>query len=166
MKQMRLYLMRHADAGRSEWSGDDFERPITDKGRSRTRAMAEHLRSIGVAPNRVITSPLTRAAQTATIAAGVLGAADTLAQDARLAAGFDIGRLAAILKDNADVESLMVVGHEPSMSSVVGDLIGGGDVVMKKGAVACVDLVQEGGTGSGTPAGALLWLLSPGSLGL
>lgn len=166
MIQTRLYLMRHADADRSAWTGDDFERPLTDKGRSRTRAMAEHLRSIGVAPDRVMTSPLTRAVQTATVATSVLGGVDTLVQDERLAAGFDIDRLASILKDNADVETLMVVGHEPSLSSVVGDLIGGGAVVMKKGAVACVDLTRRGATGSGVPAGALLWLLSPASLGL
>jgi phosphohistidine phosphatase len=167
MTQMRLYVMRHADADRSAWDGDDFERPLTEKGRARTLAMAEHLDAIGVAPRRIVTSPLARAAQTAAIVAEVLGGIETLVQDDRLGPGFGVDRLARIVEDNAEAEALLLVGHEPALSRVVGDLIGGGDVVMKKGAVACVDLGPSIGKGGGAapPSGTLLWLLSPGSLG-
>ena len=50
----------------------------------------------------------------------------------------------------------MLVGHEPSMSMTVGELIGGGDVDFKKGALACVEMTRESPL-----AGRLLWLASP-----
>ena len=118
MEDVRLYLMRHADADRLAWDGDDFERPLTEKGRSRTLAMAEHLDAIGVAPRRVLTSPLARAAQTAAIVAEVLGGVETLVQDDRLGSSFGISSLGRILADNADAEGLLLVGHEPTMSGV------------------------------------------------
>ena len=147
------------------WDGDDFERPLTDKGRERTLAMAEHLETIGVAPRRILTSPFARAAQTAAIVAEVLGGIETLVQDDRLGQGMGIGALGAILADNADAEGLLLVGHEPAMSGVIADVIGGGDIFMKKGAVACLDVAVRGGKGGPKPAGTLMWLLSPGSLG-
>ena len=167
MSQMRLYLMRHGDAGdKAAWDGDDFERPLTEKGRSRAAAMAEHLDRIGVAPRRVVTSPLARAAQTATIVAEVLGVIETLVQDDRLGPRFSIDGLARIIGENdGEDDGLLLVGHEPTMSRVLGEVIGGGDIVMKKGAVAAVDLAPKTGKGSQPPSGTLAWLLSPGALG-
>ena len=166
MSQMRLYVMRHGDAGdHASWDGDDFERPLTERGRERTLAMAEHLDAIGIAPRRVLTSPLARAAQTAAIVAEVLGGVETLVQDDRLGAHFGIDGLSRILADNEEAEALLLVGHEPTLSRVIADLIGGGEILMKKGAVAAVDIAPRAGKGGGRPSGTLLWLLSPGSLG-
>jgi phosphohistidine phosphatase len=167
MSQTRLYLMRHGDAGDSaSWKGDDFERPLTDRGRARTLAMAEHLDAIGVAPRRVITSPLARAAQTAAIVAEVIGGVETLVQDDRLGQHFGMEGLARILDDNRDAEALLLVGHEPTLSSALSDVIGGGEILMKKGAVAAVDIVPGAERRAGRITGTLVWLLSPGSLGL
>ena len=167
MSQMRLYLMRHGDAGdKAAWNGDDLERPLTEKGRMRALAMAEHLDRIGVAPRRVITSPLARAAQTATTVAEVLGGIETLVQDDRLGPRFGIDALAKIIAENdGEADGLLLVGHEPTLSQVLADVIGGGDIVMKKGAVAAVDLMPRAGKGSQPPSGTLAWLLSPGALG-
>lgn len=41
---MTLYLIRHASAGeRGRWNGDDFERPLDEKGESQRDAIARHL---------------------------------------------------------------------------------------------------------------------------
>ena len=50
----------------------------------------------------------------------------------------------------------MLVGHEPDFSLVIGQLMGGGRVVLKKGGLACVD-VYGGSSGSAE----LLWLATP-----
>jgi phosphohistidine phosphatase SixA len=74
----------------------------------------------------------------------------------RLAPGFDTGKLAGMLQEYADARALLLVGHEPSFSTVIAHLIDGGRVMMKKGAVARVDLAD--------PAelrGDLVWLLPP-----
>ena len=166
MDRMRLYLMRHGDADRTAWDGDDFDRPLTDKGRARTLAMAEHLDVIGVAPRRVLTSPLTRTVQTAMITAQVLGGIETLVQDERMGPYFDAVRLAQMVEDEAGGEALVLVGHEPSLSMVISEVIGGGDVMMKKSAVACLEIYGlTDGAARAPLSGTLLWLLSPASLG-
>jgi phosphohistidine phosphatase SixA len=52
----------------------------------------------------------------------------------------------------------MVVGHEPDFSSVIGQLIGSGSVVMRKGGLARVDITNP-------MRGELVWLLTPQLLG-
>jgi phosphohistidine phosphatase SixA len=44
------------------------------------------------------------------------------------------------LKDHVGLKVLMLVGHEPSMSSVIGRLIGVARMDLKKGGLACVEL--------------------------
>ena len=157
----RLYLMRHGPAGfHGEWTADDDLRPLTPKGREAVEAVAGHLASIGVKADRILTSPLTRALETAEIVAGRLGASNLLESDTRLEPGFDTEELAGILADYADAGALMLVGHEPDLSGIVSALIGGGTIDYKKGAVARVDLFA-----AERPAGSLVWLLTPGSLG-
>ena len=53
----------------------------------------------------------------------------------------------------------MVVGHEPDLSAAVAQLIGGGEVVLKKGGLARVDLPDGRGT-----RGELAWLATPALL--
>jgi phosphohistidine phosphatase len=104
----------------------------------------------------IITSPLVRARQTAEIVADELKLRDKLRLDDRVGLGFSAARLAEILGDYPKAKTVMLVGHEPSMGLTVGELIGGGDVDFKKGALACVDV-----TGESPLAGRLLWLASP-----
>lgn len=61
---MELYLIRH---GIAVEPGDfpDADRPLTDRGRAKTTAIVQHLRSLGIYFDRVLTSPLCRARQTA-----------------------------------------------------------------------------------------------------
>ncbi len=56
---------------------------------------------------------------------------------------------------------VLLVGHEPDFSQVIGQLIGGGAVVMRKGGLARVDVTPQGAALSG----ALVWLLTPSLLG-
>ena len=104
----------------------------------------------------IFTSPLVRARQTAEIVADELKLRDQLRQDDRVGLGFSAAHLAEILRDHPKAKSVMLVGHEPSMSLTVGELIGGGDVDFKKGALACVEITRESPL-----AGLLLWLAAP-----
>ena len=75
--------------------------------------------------------------------------------DKRVSSGYsrEVEQLAEGVNEGGE---LMFVGHEPSMSEVVGDLIGG-EVVMKKGGMARVD-----GTFFASPLeGELVWLIAP-----
>ena len=66
---MNLYIMRHAEAEDEAESGDDEARPLTVRGRERTRDAAGGLRALGVRFEAILTSPLLRAAETAGLVA-------------------------------------------------------------------------------------------------
>src|SRR5512133_1816503 len=138
---MDLYFLRHGLAGHaSQWEGDDWERPLTEEGRARMRQEGETLAKLGILPELVLTSPLLRAPETAEIVAPFLTNAPGVSVDKRLAPGFGAKQLEQVLEAYAGRQSLMLVGHEPDFSEMVGNLIGGGRVVCKKGGLAWVDL--------------------------
>ncbi len=160
MNLRRLYLMRHADAGSAlDFQGPDSERPLSTKGRARTRHMATHLKHMGVMPGLILTSPLARAEQTARIIGKGLGVSELVAIDSRVGPGFDTTAVRAILAEFGDVGDILVVGHEPDLSTTVGELIGAGAVNMKKGAIARVDISRPR-----MPEGSLSWLLTPSTV--
>jgi phosphohistidine phosphatase len=136
---MRLYLIRHGDAGDTmSWKADDAERPLTEKGAERFADLARSLVAGGLKVDAVVTSPLLRARQTAELLAAAAGVA-VVEEDLRVGPGFDAEALRAILGEHAKVDRIAFVGHEPDMSALVSTLIGGGRIAFKKGAVARID---------------------------
>jgi len=154
MATMILYFLRHGLAGdRGEWTGDDFERPLTEEGKKRMAREAATLVKMSLDLDMILTSPLVRAYQTAEIVAQHMNRTDKLVQDERLSPGFGSNRLAKILKTFPEAQALMLVGHEPDFSQVIGDLIGGGRLTCKKGSLACVELTGR------SLRGDLVWLI-------
>lgn len=151
---MKIFFLRHGLAGnRAEWKGDDAARPLTDEGIEKTKRTAATLADLDLGLEVIITSPLVRARQTAEIVANKLKV--KLVEDARLAPGFDEKKLRALLSDYADANALMVVGHEPDFSETISALIGGGNIVCKKGGLALVNLPDT------SKRGELVWLIPP-----
>ncbi len=154
---MKLYFLRHGLAhDRQDWKGDDPERPLTGEGEERMTRSAATIASLDLKLEAILTSPLTRAHQTASIMAEALRARDKLHVDNKVGPGFDVASLAAILADHPGFESLMLVGHEPSFSETISALIGGGRIVCKKGGLACVKVNDPAAL-----EGELLWLIPP-----
>ena len=156
---MRLFFLRHGLADRSAWDGEDYLRPLTPEGIDRMQRSSRRIAKLNLALDHIISSPLTRARQTAEIAAEELGIIDLLVEDDRLEPGFNIYHLAEIIKEYPDADALMFVGHEPDFSMMIERLIGGGSIVCKKGSLARVDL-----TDSGPLSGELVWLIPPKAL--
>lgn len=158
---MIVYFVRHGIAEEAgAFGGSDAERPLTDKGRAKMAVIGETLARLEVEPDVILTSPLVRARQTADVLAKTLRARGRVQDDERLAGGFDLRRLREMLQERADARSVMLVGHEPNMSAVIGHAIGDGHVEMKKGAVACVEFPDPA-----SPRGELLWLAPARILG-
>ncbi len=152
---MRLYLLRHGHAmPREEYRGEDAKRPLTESGVELLRAQAEAFRRMDLGVDVIITSPYTRAEQTAQIVADRLDLRSRLMRDERLAPGFQQQALSELLRENEMAHGIMLVGHEPDLSEMVSGLIGGGRVVMKKGALARVDLPEHS-----VRRGELVWLV-------
>jgi len=159
---VRIYMLRHGRAlARADWRGPDDTRPLSDEGEAAMRREAAALAALCLAPDTIVTSPLVRAQRTAELVAEALHAGDRLVEDARLAPGFDAGRLAAVVADHEPTGALMIVGHEPDLSMTIAELIGGGIVVCKKGGLARVDVEVVDGC---LRDGRLVWLLAPAHL--
>ena len=61
-----------------------------------------------------------------------------------LAPGCDMAQLFALLGEHRGAERVMVVGHEPDFSELIGALTGGSQVLMKKGGLGRVDIERAG----------------------
>jgi phosphohistidine phosphatase len=156
MPTIELHLLRHAHAGDpSKWRGDDFERPLSSKGRDQADRLGRHLAAIGFATDALITSPRARARQTAEIVAGHLHAPVRL--DTRLAEPISAAVVEAILDDAGRPARPVLVGHDPDFSELLALLTGAGAIALRKGALARVDVERPLTLGEG----ALAWLLPP-----
>jgi phosphohistidine phosphatase len=162
MASYYVYLVRHGIAAEqgSDFPNDD-ERPLTAEGMDRFRVQAQGLRALGVSVDRVLTSPLVRAAQTAQILAAEVGCtAPLVAVDALRPGGRYDALLAALGRLGSD-RSVALVGHMPSIGEIAARLIGANVPLMfKKGAVCCVEI-------DGLPpvgAGQLRWFVPPRAL--
>ena len=78
----------------------------------------------GVEPELIITSPLLRAIQTADILAENLKYNGSLEALDELEPGFDIDQLRKLLHRYRHISELVIVGHEPDLSSVITSLLG------------------------------------------
>jgi phosphohistidine phosphatase len=153
----RLYFLRHGLADWPNWTGPDGERPLTPEGIRKMKDSARTLKRLDLAVEAILSSPLIRAKQTAEFVAERLKLKVTVVPS--LAPGFGIHQLSDVLAEYADAQIFMLVGHEPDFSTTISKLIGGGNVMMKKGGLARVDL------DSLDPLhGQLVWLLAPAVL--
>lgn len=156
---MIVYLVRHGVAEEQAASGDDDDRRLTRAGKARVKLIAAGLERLGVRPAVIFASPLPRAAETARLLAARLGAEPALATARRLQPALADARSArSLLADLTPAQSaqVMIVGHEPSLSAMIGDLAGRGTAVLfKKGGVCRIDLPDA------KAAGQLVWLLAP-----
>jgi phosphohistidine phosphatase SixA len=127
---VRLILVRHAKAASGE---PDELRPLTPEGQEAAQALGVELGALQ--PDAVISSPLVRARETAEPIAGAAGVELTL--DARLSPGASPAHIRAVVEGRG--ETVIVVGHQPDLSTAVYDLTGA-DIPFRPGAFAEVDL--------------------------
>jgi len=154
---MNIFFLRHGWAGKSsQWQGSDIDRPLTADGKKRMRRVAAALRDLDLGIDVIASSPLARALQTAEIVARQLKLRDRLMREELLSPGFGPAELQTILKKYADAHALMLVGHEPDFSATISHVIGGGRIICKKGALACVDVPDPVEL-----QGQLVWLAPP-----
>ena len=137
---MNCYFLRHGIAVDSaEWHGSDDDRPLTAEGSTRMEREAKAIAELLPDLELIVTSPLVRARQTAQFVAERLRLRNVV-EDGRIAHGFNARACQAILTAHPDAESVMLVGHEPSMSLTIGHAIGSASIELKKAALAGIEL--------------------------
>ncbi len=150
----QLWLLRHGDA-EPHGARADFDRRLTERGRAEAAAAGRALRALAVEFATVLTSPKLRAAETARLAAGAW--AGTVQERQLLAAGLTAPDALDLLAEEAADARVLLVGHDPDLSRVLGDLTGA-RIDLKKGGLV---VVRAHGA-----SGELIRLLRPDDLKL
>lgn len=154
---MEIYFVRHGEAEDGAMGGEgDAARRLTAHAVRGMKQEGEALSGLGVKVDKIISSPLARAVQTAELLREALQVREPISSDPRLEPGFSAEKLDAILAELPGFSTLMLVGHEPSFSRVVGEITGGSRLKFEKGGVARVTRAE-----GPSPAYALAWLLPP-----
>ena len=159
---MKIYLIRHSNAVDPGTPGyeDDSLRPLTEKGRDKMKDIASALKELNVKPDLIVSSPYVRAQQTAEILAKVLKYKPELAFSDALVPMGNADNIIGEINEKYSVDELVLVGHEPCLSVLIGTLIAGNPeltINLKNGGVCCLssdDLHTE-------RKAVLEWLLTP-----
>ena len=157
---MDLFVLRHGKAGQSSDDPDDSTRPLTPNGRDEIREIARWMRRERFRFDVIASSPLARAGETAGIIARALDRKDRLVLWEELAPGGDPDTICYHAAQSGENAVILIVGHEPALSALVGRIISGGltsSLIFAKGGLAKIRNFSF----DGKPSGDLQWLLTP-----
>lgn len=132
-----LLLLRHA---KSSWDNDgltDYERPLNDRGRRDAPRMGKLIRREGLTPDLVVASSAKRAATTAELVALEFSLASEILYTDKLYLAEPETYIALARQLNDEVNSLMMVGHNPGIQELV-DWLTGQDERMSTAALAYI----------------------------
>lgn len=117
--QRLLILMRH---GHAEESRDDYARRLTDAGRAAARRAGQALAQSGFSPQRIVSSPAPRALETAALVAEACGSTGAVEVDDTLYLAEEAAYLACLRRLPARLHSVVLVGHNPTLSALASKL--------------------------------------------
>jgi phosphohistidine phosphatase len=161
---MKLYILRHAIAvHRGTPNVEDDARPLTEDGVRKMKKAAAGLKSLGLAPEVILSSPLERAKQTAEIVRGTVGAMAELRLIPALSPSGHRDDVFQEIREYTSARELMLIGHQPSLGEIAGEIAFRSSacfVELRKGGICAIELDRL----SPTPRGTLLWLLTPSVL--
>lgn len=125
---LQLLLLRHAKSSWTDAGLDDADRPLTKRGKEAAKAMGREIAARNVTPDLVLCSPAKRARDTWKIVSEQLKTAPrTIVDDAIYDFGNGGRILSAIRAQGETAETLLVVGHNPSLERLAQRLATGGE---------------------------------------
>jgi phosphohistidine phosphatase len=155
---MIVYFLRHANAGKPLADPKKDEKRALDKeGIEQCGIVGRALAALDVQVDVMISSPLKRAAQTASLVGNELSYEGKLQLEDALRSEATFADFRRLIEKYSRQEAIMVVGHNPSLSEFLGRSISetgceaGTD--LKKGAVAKVEM--------GRNSALLHWCVTP-----
>jgi phosphohistidine phosphatase len=158
---MELYFLRHGLAGQNgdPKYRDDSLRPLTAEGQEKMQRAALGMQRLGLTFDTILSSPYLRAKQTAEIVAAAYSIKISLTDNLLPPASIK-KLLQEIGTAYPKSTNILVVGHEPHLSSMISALLGSKplDIDLKKGGLCYLTVSEE--------RGMLHWLLTSAQLGL
>ena len=165
---MNLFLLRHGLAVDRSAPGykKDADRPLTPKGKQRLWRVTDAMEEMDLEFDLLLTSPFLRATQTAEIVAEAFELRKKLTPSEHLTPG---GNPKLLLEQinllDPPPKNVLLVGHEPYLSQLIGLLVAGNTnalIDLKKGALCKLELE----TLRCGRCATLAWLLSPKQMAL
>lgn len=156
MKKLTLY--RHAKTERDSTSGRDFDRRLTEQGRKDAARMGHEIRGLNLAFDRILLSRARRAVETAEGAG--LSAPQT---DERIYNASTEQLIAIVQAVDDDVQSLMLVGHNPGFERLASRLLGE-TVEMPTGSLIEIEITADNWDAAVRTTGRMIRFLKPSEL--
>lgn len=155
---MIIYFVRHASAGQHISNPKkDEKRPLDSDGIEQCGFVGRALAALNTQVDVVISSPLKRATQTASLVGNEIGYEGKLQLEVALKPEASLSDFRKMLEKYAKHEAMMVVGHNPSITDFLGRMIAKSgceaQVDFKKGAVARAEISRNSAT--------LNWFFTP-----
>jgi phosphohistidine phosphatase len=155
---MFIYFLRHASAGQRVTNARKDEKRGLDKdGIEQCGYIGRALAALGVQVEVIVSSPLKRSTQTASLVGNEMGHEGKLVMENALRPEATFSDFQKMLAKYARQDSILLVGHNPNLREFLGRVISasGGEatVELKKGAVAKVETRRS--------SGSLSWCITP-----
>lgn len=145
---MNLFILRHASAGTKRANPLlDVKRSLDKEGKRHCLQLAYVLNSLNINFDAIISSPLKRSLQTATLIGTETGYEAAVQLSAGLAPEAKLSDFQKLLQELRNRENVLVVGHNPNLQSFVGALIVQADqppsqIRLRKGSIARLNLTR------------------------
>jgi len=140
---MTLYLLRHAEA--EVLAASDHARRLTSKGEDQAERTGKFCRKHGFASEVILSSPVTRALQTAKIVHKNLGDSE-LIEVPWAACGMSPETACEELRAYAKLNAVMLVGHQPDLGHLAATLLGCdnvGSLHVRKSLLCAIDVSPD-----------------------
>jgi phosphohistidine phosphatase len=143
---MNLFILRHASAGTRRANPLlDTKRPLDKEGKHHCLQLAHVLNALNVQFDLIVSSPLKRCLQTASLIGTETGYEAQILHSNALAPSATLKDFQSLLRECSRVENLLVVGHNPNLTGFLGALLvpgtsGPASVRLRKGSLARLSL--------------------------
>jgi phosphohistidine phosphatase len=138
-----LILLRHGESAEKQAGETDFERVLTQRGITSIKQLALQLSNEKLIPDYVLTSPAMRTKQTTQIVLDALGLAAEPHAEYAIYNGDDVVYQALLESVVKDHKCVMLVGHNPSISALIGRLTGNSFMGLHPGQAAVLSYENE-----------------------
>lgn len=153
---MNLYILRHASAGTSRPNPlIDVKRPLDKEGKHQCLLVGSYLNTLKVQFDLVVSSPLKRALQTASLVGTETGYDGKIMVSEALSPNASVAAFEKLLAEIGQHDNVLIVGHNPNLPVFLGTILGTGraNIRLRKGAIARIDCSRK--------PGVLHWLVDP-----
>jgi len=125
---LKLILMRHAKSNWSDKKRNDFDRPLSKRGKEAAPEIGRALSERGLIPDRILCSPARRARDTLKLVIDAMAIKPPISYDDQLYAFGDGTAYLNAISRQKDSSTLMLIGHNPSAQNLAQRLAATGDI--------------------------------------